>query len=115
MNNSLTKKLLPILILSLLVFLCDGDNKTTIFHENEDNLIPNEILTYIDNTVVFRLVKKLGDSPCYDSRLMFRILYPNGTSDFIIIHLKTIPNHILVIYKKFTNASGMMNGNNIKR
>src|SRR5437764_7734194 len=98
MNNSLTKKLLPILILSLLVFLCDGDNKTTIFHENEDNLIPNEILTYIDNTVVFRLVKKLGDSPCYDSRLMFRILYPNGTSNLITIQNHGIPSDNFCTY-----------------
>src|SRR5688572_3611484 len=87
----LTKKLLSILILSLLVFLCDGNNKTTIFYENEDNLIPNEILTYVDNTVVFRLVKKLSDSTCYDSRLMFRILYSNGTSNFITIQNHGIP------------------------
>src|SRR5437868_2966919 len=123
------------LILLLFVLLCDGHNLK--FYENESNLRPDEIITYTDNTAVFRLIKKLNKT-CNEPRLMFRILYPNGTSNLIIIHdhnipsynfctdyiddstidyhyypdnlilLKTIPNYILVIYKHFTNAFAMM-------
>src|SRR5437868_5652169 len=120
------------LILLLFVLLCDGHNLK--FYENESNLRPDEIITYTDNTAVFRLIKKLNKT-CNEPRLMFRILYPNGTSNLIIIHdhnipsynfctlkpvyidnfivnsyfdeliiLKTIPNYILVMYKKFTNV-----------
>src|ERR1051325_8141904 len=98
------KKLLPILILSsLLVLLCNGDNKTTTFYENEDNLFPIEILTYTDNTIVFRLVKKLSDSTCYEPRLMFRILYPNGTNNLITIYKHDIPPENFCTY-----ADGMI-------
>ena len=47
------------------------------------NLRPNDIITYPDNT--FRLIKKLNET-CNEPRLMFRILYQNGTSNLIIIH-----------------------------
>jgi hypothetical protein len=131
MNNTLMKKLLPILVILIFILQCDGGNKTITFYENEDYLIPFEIIVYEDNTIIFHLVKYLNNStPCFEPRLTFRILYSNGTSNLITIHnhgippynfcdkmlsvVDTIPGYILVIYIKFTDVFGMMiewNGN----
>src|SRR5436309_4798537 len=130
----LTKKILSILILSLFVLLCDGDKNIT-FYENEDNLIPFQIISYEDNTIVFHLVKQLNSTCLFEPRsaLTFRILYSIGTSDLINIYnhdippnnfcdntfrvLNTIPGYILVIYVRLTDVFGMMIdwGGNIKR
>src|ERR1043166_4402489 len=116
MNNTLIKKLLPTLVILLLLILpCDGGNRTITFYENEDNLIPFEIISYEDNTIIFHLVKFINNSTCFEPRLTFRILYSNGTSNLITINnhdipsynfcvnmmlpvLNTIPGYILVIY-----------------
>ena len=76
------KKSISIIIVFLFVVLCDGDRMLTFYEEN--NLSPQQIVTYSDNTLVFRLVERLN-ATCNVPNLIFRILYPNGTSNLIAV------------------------------
>ncbi|RIA85801.1 hypothetical protein C1645_830244 [Glomus cerebriforme] len=119
-------KLISILIVVLFISLCNSDGKTITFYE--ENLIPNQMTTYSDNTVVFRLVARL-DVTCNVPDLTYRILYPNGTNNLITVYdhqipffnfclidnshdniyfMKTIPNYIFVYYENEDDAFGMM-------
>ena len=82
------KILISILIVFLFVSLCGGDNTLTF---SEKNLSPRQIITYPDNTVVFRLVERFNDT-CNVPNLTFRILYPNGTYNLITVHDHPIPS-----------------------
>jgi hypothetical protein len=122
-------------------FCSYADRKITF---KDVDLFPEEIISYYDNTVVFRLVKEYCDP-----LLMFRILYPDGTSNFINITnhaippdafcdpydifdenlsfitrmkaIESIPNYILLTYSKIMNDSELVFGmiiewnGNIKR
>jgi hypothetical protein len=90
-------------VLSLFVLSCNGNDLT--FYENEDNLKPSVMIPYPDNTIVFRLVKKF-DETCDEPRLIFRILYPNNTSNLI-----TVLNHNIPSY----NFCSFIDGNDIDR
>ena len=69
-------KLISILIVFLFISLCDSDTLT--FYEK--NLAPNRIITYLDNSAVFRLTEKLNNT-CNVPILTYRVLYPNGTNN----------------------------------
>src|ERR1051325_1463818 len=82
------KKLISILILFLFVSLCGGDNTITFY---EENLTPQQIITYPDNTVVIRLVER-SNTTCNVPNLTYRIIYPNGTNNLITIYDHPIPS-----------------------
>src|SRR5436305_6350673 len=75
------KKLISILIVSLFISLC-GSNILTF---DDKNLIPQLIIPYSDNIVVFRLAERLNNT-CNVPNLTYKILYPNGTSKLITVY-----------------------------
>ena len=112
-----------ILITFLFVSLCVGN--TITFYE--ENLIPKQIVSYSDNSIVFRLISRLNNT-CNAPNLIYRILYPNGTNNLITIYdhqippfnfcmndkrdqvrfFETIPNYILVLYYKITEENNTL-------
>ena len=124
------RKLILILVVFSFILLCDS--KTLTF--NEKNLTPLQIITYSDNSVIFRLVERLNDT-CNVPNLTYRILYPNGTNNIITVYdhnhqiphynfctvnpenlseiqiidnlefYKTITNYIFVTYNNFLNEN----------
>jgi len=78
-----SKNSISILVVFLFILLCDGDTRTLTFYE-ESNLAPQQIITYSDNTVVFRLVERLN-ATCNVPNLTYRILYLNGSSKLITV------------------------------
>src|SRR4051812_47522589 len=126
------KKLISILIVFLFILLCDG-NVLTFYDEH---LAPQQIISYSDSSVVFRLVERLNDT-CNVPNLSFRILYPNGTESKLItvydyehqipslnfcqmgktenqiipdqlILMNTITNYILVTYLTITEENTIL-------
>src|SRR5687767_8818832 len=81
------KILFSILVVFLYILLCDC--ATLTFYD--DNLKPRQIVTYSDNSVVFRLVERLNDT-CNVPNLTYRILYPNGTDNLITVNDHQIPS-----------------------
>ena len=83
------KDLILVLIVFLFISSCDSiDGDTLIF--SEENLIPREIITYSDHSIVFRLIRRLNDT-CNIPTLSYRILYPNGTHNLITVYDHQIP------------------------
>src|SRR5688572_26567363 len=79
MKNKMKIKLTSILIKFLFILVCNG--KTLKFYE--EHLIPGGIVTYSDNSILFRLVERLNDT-CNVPNLTYKILYPNGTESNLI-------------------------------
>jgi hypothetical protein len=76
------KTLFSVLIVFLFILSCDGDILT--FYDK--HLTPQQIVTYSDNSAVFRLIERLNDT-CNVPNLTYGILYPNGTtSNVITVH-----------------------------
>ena len=123
-------KIISVFIIFLFISSCDSidDNVLTFY---EENLAPQQMIVYSDNSVVFRLVERLNNT-CNVPSLTYRILYPNGTYNLITIYdhqvpsfnfcmnnyrdqtqdlvlddqlmlLPTVPNYILVLYSKHTD------------
>ena len=80
------KKLISILIVLLFTSLCGGNTLT--FYE--ENLIPQQIITYSDNSIVFRLTERLNNT-CNVPTLTYRVLYPNGTNNLVTVYDHQIP------------------------
>jgi len=76
-------KNISILLMFLLISLCGGDRTLTFYEEND--LTPLQIITYSDNTLVFRLAER-SNLTCNVPNLTFRILYPNGTNSLITVY-----------------------------
>ena len=83
------KKLISILIVFLFILLCEGDNTLTFY---DGNLTPQDMITYSDNSVVFRLVERLN--------VVFGSVYPcypwihiHNTNLVSIIHTKIKPGY----------------------
>ena len=102
------------------------------FHE-DDYLDPVDSVSYVDETIVFHLITRrlYANINCSEPRLMFRIVYTDGTSTFIevqnhtitpktfcrppiptlgnvpankyLVTVKTVLNYILLIYYRFDN------------
>src|SRR5688500_4241963 len=81
------KKLISILIISLFISLCGGDN---ILRFDDKNLMPRQIVPYSDNSVIIRLVERLNIT-CNVPNLTYKILYPNGTSKLVTVYDHQIP------------------------
>src|SRR4051794_36787034 len=81
------KELISISILFLFIFLCDGNTLT--FYE--ENLTPQQAVTYSDNSVVFRLVERFN-STCNVPNLTYRNLYPDGTNKLVTVYDHQIPS-----------------------
>ena len=94
------RKLISILIVFIFITLCDGNNLT--FYE--ENLTPQEIIIYSDNSVVFRLVERL-DITCNVPNLTYKILYPNGTSNLITVYDHQIPSFNFCLNSDFKQYS----------
>src|SRR5919205_4663275 len=78
------KKSILILIVFLFISSCNSiDSNVLTFYET--NLTPRQIITYLDNSIVFRLVERLNNT-CNVPNLTYRILYPNGTNSLITIY-----------------------------
>src|SRR4051794_13726840 len=80
-------KLISILIIFLFISLCDSDTLT--FYE--ENLTPNQIISYSDNSVVIRLAERLNNT-CNVPSLTFKVLYPNGTNNLVTVYVHQIPS-----------------------
>src|SRR5437868_6286380 len=82
--------LITILVVFLFISSCDSiDGDILTF--SEENLIPRQIITYPDNSIVFRLIERLNDT-CSVPTLTYRILYPNGTHNLITVNDHQIPS-----------------------
>ena len=122
-------KKLSILIAFLFISLCGADTLT--FYEN---LTPERIITYSDNSIVVRLIEKLNDT-CNVQYLTYRVIYSNGTNDLVTVYdhqipffnfcaiqdslvpesgpinrdkiffATTIPNYVFVIYNRITEEN----------
>src|ERR1051325_5363025 len=120
-------KIISIFILFFFISSCDSiDGNILTFYEK--NLAPQQMITYSDNSIIFRLVERLNNT-CNAPSLTYRILYPDGTHNLITVYnhhipsfnfcinnvrdqtqdlvlndqlliLQTIPNYILVMYSK---------------
>ena len=104
------EKLFSILIVSLFISLCGG-----IITFYDKNLMPQQMIPYSDNSIVFRLFERLNIT-CNVPNLTYKILHPNGTSNLITVYdhqissfdsytdkaqiEDTITNYILMIYYK---------------
>src|ERR1044072_7227439 len=123
-------KKFSILVVFLFISLCGGDVLT--FYEH---LIPQQIIAYPDNTVVFRLAERLNNT-CNVPNLTFRVLYSNGTNNLVTVYdhqipsfnfcisplvriraqiiydrvatKLTIPNYIFVIYSRITDENNIV-------
>jgi hypothetical protein len=123
-------KIISIFIIFLFISSCDSiDGNILTFYE--ENLAPQQMIVYSDNSLVFRLVERLNNT-CNVPSLTYRILYPNGTHNLITVYdhqipsfnfclnnyrdqtqdlvlndqlilLPTVPNYILVLYSKHTD------------
>ena len=81
MKNKKNKILISILIIFLCISLCDCERMLTFYEDY--HLLPQQIITYSNNTLVFRLVEKLN-STCNVPNLTYRILYLNGGAHNLI-------------------------------
>src|ERR1044072_4349395 len=74
-----SRKIISILIVFLFILLCDGNS--LIFYE--ENLTPQQMITYSDNIIVVRLAERLNKT-CHVPNLTYKILYPNGIESNLI-------------------------------
>ena|ERR1043165_4091485 len=81
------KKIISILVIFLFILLCESNTLT--FHDG--NLAPNHLMTYSDNSAVFRLVERLNGT-CNTPVLTYRIFYPNGTDNLVTVYDHQIPS-----------------------
>jgi len=79
------EKLFSILIVSLFISLCGG-----IITFYDKNLMPQQMIPYSDNSIVFRLFERLNIT-CNVPNLTYKILHPNGTSNLITVYDHQIP------------------------
>src|SRR5438045_9388939 len=88
MKNTTFIKFISILTVLIFISLCEGDGIFTFY---EENLSPQKMVPYPDNSLAFRLVTKLNDT-CNVPTLTYRILYPNGTNNLITVNDHHIPS-----------------------
>src|SRR3954464_3868489 len=89
-------KLISILVIFLFISLCDSDTLT--FYE--ENLTPNQIISYSDNSVVIQLAERLNNT-CNVPSLTFRVLYPNGTNNLVTLLFSRNTNKLLILIYLF--------------